>query len=40
MIYPMLQAAAEYSKNYMGAWAMMGAGIGAGLAIVGGVTTA
>lgn len=35
MLYPMLQAAAEYSKNYMGAWAMMGAGIGAGLAIVG-----
>jgi F-type H+-transporting ATPase subunit c len=35
MMYPLLQATAEYSKNYMGAWAMMGAGIGAGLAIIG-----
>jgi F-type H+-transporting ATPase subunit c len=34
MIYPLFQAAA-YSKEYMGAWAMMGAGIGAGLAIIG-----
>jgi F-type H+-transporting ATPase subunit c len=35
MIYPLFQAAAEYSKNYMGAWAQMGAGIGAGLAVIG-----
>ena len=35
MIYPLFQAAAEYSKNYTGAWAMMGAGIGAGLAVIG-----
>ena len=34
MIDPLLQAAA-YSKEYEGAWAMMGAGIGAGLAIIG-----
>src|ERR1035437_8104841 len=33
MIYPLFQAAAEYSKNYMGAWATMGAGIGAGLGV-------
>ena len=35
MIYPLLQAAAEFNKNYTGAWAMMGAGIGAGLAVIG-----
>ncbi len=35
MMYPLLQAAAEYNKEYMGAWAMMGAGLGAGLAIIG-----
>ena len=35
MIYPLFQAAAEYTKNYQGAWAMMGAGIGAGLAVIG-----
>ena len=35
MISPLYQAAAEYSKNYMGAWALLGAGIGAGLAVVG-----
>jgi F-type H+-transporting ATPase subunit c len=35
MIYPLFQAAAEYSKNYMGAWAQMGAGVGAGLAVIG-----
>jgi F-type H+-transporting ATPase subunit c len=36
-LYPLLQAAAEagFNKSYMGAWSMMGAGIGAGLAIVG-----
>jgi F-type H+-transporting ATPase subunit c len=35
MIYPLFQATAEYSKNYLGAWALLGAGIGAGLAVVG-----
>lgn len=35
MMFPLLQAAAEYSKEYTGAWAMMGAGIGAGLAVIG-----
>jgi len=35
MIYPLLQAAGEFNKNYTGAWAMMGAGIGAGLAVIG-----
>ena len=36
-ILPLVQAAAEagYNANYTGAWAMMGAGIGAGLAVVG-----
>jgi len=34
MMYPLLQAA-TYTREYMGAWAMMGAGLGAGLAIVG-----
>ena len=37
-MYPLFQAAAEvagYNESYMGAWAMMGAGIGAGLAIIG-----
>lgn len=33
-ILPLLQAAA-YSREYTGAWAMMGAGIGAGLAVIG-----
>lgn len=35
---PMLQAAADaagYNSSYMGAWALMGAGIGAGLAAIG-----
>lgn len=38
MFLPLLQAAAEaagYNQSYMGAWAMMGAGLGAGLAIIG-----
>jgi F-type H+-transporting ATPase subunit c len=30
-----MQAASGFDKNYMGAWAMMGAGIGAGLAVIG-----
>ena len=34
-ILPLLQAAAAYSKEYSGAWAMHGAGIGAGLAAIG-----
>ena len=32
---PLLQAAVGYTKDYTGAWAMMGAGIGAGLAVIG-----
>jgi len=32
---PLFQAAAAFSKEYTGAWAMMGAGIGAGLATIG-----
>ena len=31
-ILPMLQAAAGYTREYTGAWALLGAGIGAGLA--------
>lgn len=34
-ILPLLQATASYTKEYMGAWAMQGAGIGAGLASIG-----
>ena len=35
-ILPLLQAAAGgYTREYMGAWALMGAGIGAGLAAIG-----
>lgn len=37
-ILPLLQAAVEtagFNRNYMGAWALMGAGIGAGLAAIG-----
>ncbi|HMA03598.1 MAG TPA: ATP synthase F0 subunit C [Gemmatimonadaceae bacterium] len=34
-ILPMLQAAAGYTKEYQGAWAMLGAGIGAGVAVIG-----
>jgi F-type H+-transporting ATPase subunit c len=34
-ILPLLQAAAGYNHEYMGAWALMGAGIGAGLAGIG-----
>jgi F-type H+-transporting ATPase subunit c len=33
-LYPLLQAA-TFSKEYMGAWAQMGAGLGAGIAVVG-----
>ncbi|HEY5219599.1 MAG TPA: ATP synthase F0 subunit C [Gemmatimonadaceae bacterium] len=35
-IVPLLQAATEtFGKSYQGAWAMMGAGIGAGIAAIG-----
>lgn len=34
-ILPMLQAAAGYTREYQGAWAMLGAGIGAGVAVIG-----
>jgi F-type H+-transporting ATPase subunit c len=34
-ILPVLQAAAGYTKEYQGAWALMGAAIGAGLAAIG-----
>ena len=35
MMIPMLLQAASYSKDYTAAWAMMGAAIGAGLAVIG-----
>ncbi len=35
MMYPLLQAVVAANKEYQGAWAMMGAGIGAGLAVIG-----
>ena len=35
MMIPMLLQAATYSKDYTAAWAMMGAAIGAGLAVIG-----
>jgi F-type H+-transporting ATPase subunit c len=31
----MLQAAAGFTKEYTGAWAMFGAGLGAGVAVIG-----
>jgi F-type H+-transporting ATPase subunit c len=34
-IYPLLQAAVAAGKDYQGAWAMLGAGVGAGLAVIG-----
>ncbi|MDQ4079555.1 MAG: ATP synthase F0 subunit C [Gemmatimonadota bacterium] len=34
-LFPLLQAAAAYSNEYSGAWAMLGAAIGAGLAVIG-----
>jgi F-type H+-transporting ATPase subunit c len=34
-LFPLLQAAATYSREYAGAWGMLGAGIGAGLAVIG-----
>ena len=34
-ILPLLQAAATFTREYQGAWAMMGAGIGGGIAVIG-----
>jgi F-type H+-transporting ATPase subunit c len=34
-LLPLLQSAAGYTKEYTGAWAMLGAGFGAGLAAIG-----
>ena len=34
-VFAMLQAAATYSVEYSGAWAMFGAAVGAGLAVIG-----
>ena len=34
-LFPLLQAAVTYSKDFAGAWALMGAGIGAGIAVIG-----
>lgn len=34
-LYALLQAAGSFTREYSGAWAMLGAGIGAGLATIG-----
>ena len=34
-ILALLQGGAAYSQDYAGAWGLMGAGIGAGLAVIG-----
>ncbi|HXT47967.1 MAG TPA: ATP synthase F0 subunit C [Gemmatimonadaceae bacterium] len=34
-LLPMLQAAAGFTKEYAAAWAMGGAGVGAGIAVIG-----
>jgi F-type H+-transporting ATPase subunit c len=34
-LFPLIQAASAFSREYAGAWAMLGAGIGAGLAVIG-----
>ena len=34
-LYPLLQTAVTYSKEFSAAWALMGAGIGAGIAVIG-----
>jgi F-type H+-transporting ATPase subunit c len=34
-MYPLLQAATTITKEYAGAWGMMGSAIGAGLAVIG-----
>lgn len=35
MMFPLLQAAAPLTREYTGAWAMLGSAIGAGLAVIG-----
>jgi F-type H+-transporting ATPase subunit c len=34
-MFPLLQIGATFTREYTGAWAMLGAGIGAGLAVIG-----
>jgi len=34
-MFPLLQAAGTFTREYTGAWGMPGAGIGAGLAVIG-----
>jgi len=34
-IFPLLQETARFTKEYSGAWGMLGAGVGAGLAAIG-----
>lgn len=34
-IFPLLQEAEAFTRNYAGAWGMLGAGVGAGLAAIG-----
>jgi F-type H+-transporting ATPase subunit c len=34
-LIPLLQAATTFSRDYTGAWALLGAGIGAGISAVG-----
>ncbi|HSC32040.1 MAG TPA: ATP synthase F0 subunit C [Gemmatimonadaceae bacterium] len=34
-MFALLQAAGSFSREYAGAWAMLGAGVGAGLATIG-----
>jgi F-type H+-transporting ATPase subunit c len=34
-LYPLLQAAVTYNKEFASAWAQMGAGIGSGIAVIG-----
>ncbi len=34
-MYPLLQAAVGFTRDYSAAWGLMGAGLGAGLAVIG-----
>lgn len=34
-LFALMQAAASFSREYSGAWGMLGAGVGAGLATIG-----
>jgi F-type H+-transporting ATPase subunit c len=34
-IFPLLQETARFTRDYAGAWGMLGAGVGAGLAAIG-----